>query len=90
MAVHDMIFAGTVPRTHSSGMISWFPFYFPIKVSHEVVGSKYVRNLSIASLIPRPGVCGLGMRLNSRCSSEEAGQSVTFTIQERLTERRIG
>lgn len=44
---------------------------------------EYVRNLLavIASLIPRPGVCGLGMRLNSRCSSEEAGQSRPLLIR---------
>ena len=25
-------FTGIVPETHSKGMISWFPIYFPIKV----------------------------------------------------------
>ena len=27
------LFLGIVPKTHSPGMFSWFPIFFPIKVS---------------------------------------------------------
>ena len=30
------VFAGIVPETHSPGMFSWFPIFFPIKVRFYV------------------------------------------------------
>lgn len=31
--VNDFVVAGIVPESHSPGMFSWFPIFFPIKVN---------------------------------------------------------
>ena len=34
----DLLIAGIHPQTHSPGMISWFPIFFPIRVSSSLGG----------------------------------------------------
>ena len=37
--INSVLYSGIRPETHSEGMFSWFPFYFPIKVCFVYMSS---------------------------------------------------
>ena len=42
--VYIAVFVGIVPETHSLGMFSWFPVYFPIRVCNTLLQSEIIPN----------------------------------------------
>lgn len=78
--INSVLYSGIRPETHSEGMFSWFPFYFPIKVCFVYMSS------SLSSVLITAQLCFIHPKEPQYVT---AGSTITCHFWRKCTPKKV-